>query len=105
MAKRKSQKTQTDLKELVVVSFAEDVEQAKEYEALLKSNDIPAMVKERYDKATDSNEIAVLVPDEFIDEAHVVIESQDAYDDFCDIDIAEDEDSAFDDDFSDDDNF
>jgi hypothetical protein len=105
MAKRKSQKTQTDLKELVVVSFAEDVEQAKEYEALLKSNDIPAMVKERYDKATDSNEIAVLVPDEFIDEAHVVIESQDAYDDFYDINMAEDEDSAFDDDFSDDDKF
>jgi hypothetical protein len=105
MAKRKSQKTQIDPKELVVVSFAEDVEQAKEYEALLKSNDIPAMVKERYDKATDSNEIAVLVPDEFIDEAHVVIESQDAYDDFYDINMAEDEDSAFDDDFSDDDKF
>jgi hypothetical protein len=105
MAKKKSQKTQTNLKEHVVVAFAEDLEQAREYEALLKSNDIPAMIKERYDKATDSNEITVMVPEEFIDEAHVVIESQDAYDDFYDINILEDEDSIFEDDFSDDDNF
>ena len=105
MVKKKSQKTQTNLKELVVVAFAEDLEQAREYEALLKSNDIPAIIKEKYDKATDSNEITVMVPEEFIDEAHVVIESQDAYDDFYDINMLEDKDNIFNDDFSDDDNF
>ena len=46
----------------------------------------------------------MLVPEESVDEAHVVIESQDAYDDFYDFALDEQDDSDlgaefFDDDF------
>jgi hypothetical protein len=35
-----------------------------------------------------------MVPEEFLDEAHVVIESQDAYDDFYDFSLDDEEDSS-----------
>ncbi len=94
MARRhkKNQKSQTKLKELVVVTFAEGLEQAKDYETLLKNNDIPAMVREQHEQSESAKGIAVMVPEDFLDEAHVVIESQDAYDDFCDFAL-EDEDN------------
>lgn len=93
MAKRapKTQKSQTKLKEFVAVTFAEDLEQAKDYETLLKNNDIPAVIKKQNQDSTNDKSIAVMVPEEFLDEAHVIIESQDAYDDFYDL-AAEDED-------------
>jgi len=92
MAKRspKNRKSQTNLQELVIVTFAENMEQAKEYEALLETNDIPATIREQ-GKAADTKGIAVMVPEDYLDEAHVVIESQDAYDDFYDFAL-EDED-------------
>jgi hypothetical protein len=40
-----------------------------------------------------------MVSEEFIDEAHVVIESQQAYDDFYDFAMDEDEQGDFDSDF------
>lgn len=92
--------------ELVVVTFAEDMEQAKEYESLLEANGIPAVIKGQSGESADSDGIAVMVPEDYIDEAHVVIESQDAYDDFYDFALEdEDEDEGdfdselFDDDF------
>ncbi len=87
MAKRyrKTQKSQTNLGELALVAFAEDVEQAKDYETLLKANDIPAMIKEEHESEADGVKgIAVLVPEDFLDEAHVIIESQDVYEGFYD---------------------
>ena len=95
MAKRpkKPQKSPTKPQELVAVAFAEDMEQAKNYEVLLKNNDIPAMISRQYQQPTGNKSIAVMVPEEFLDEAHVVIESQDAYDDFYDFALeGEDED-------------
>jgi hypothetical protein len=44
-----------------------------------------------------------MVSEEFLDEAHVVIESQHAYDDFYDFAMEEDDEADFDDDFFDDD--
>lgn len=97
MTKRshKTQKTQTKLQELVTVTFAEDSKQARDYETLLKVNDIPAIIKEQNQdgKLTDAKGIAVMVPEDFLDEAHVVIESQNTYDDFYDIAL-EDEDNG-----------
>ena len=40
--------------------------------------------------------IAVMVPEDSLDEAHVVIESQDAYDDFYDLALEDEEDNDFD---------
>jgi hypothetical protein len=92
MAKRarKTEKTRTSKRapvlnqELVVVATVETVEEAKEYELLLKNNDIPALVKRQEDEPGDNKCYAVMAPEEMADEAHVVIESQDAYDDFYD---------------------
>jgi hypothetical protein len=86
MAKRpqKSQKSRTNLPELITVTFAEDMEQAKEYETLLAANGIPATIKEQGGESADTDGIAIMVPEDYLDEAHVVIESQDAYDDFYD---------------------
>jgi len=87
MAKRskKSGKADSQLQGYVVVTFADDFEQAKELEALLKSSDIPVAVEEHFGESHGGNEIAVMVPDEFLDEAHVIIESQDAYDEYYDL--------------------
>lgn len=96
--KRKNRVTKVHLQELVVVTFAEDTEQAREYEALLKTNDIPAMIKEP--KNSGDKGIAVMVPEEFLDEAQVIVDSQDVYDDFYDF---QDDDLDFDSEFLDDD--
>jgi hypothetical protein len=97
MAKRhkKTQKSQARLQDFVVVTFADDLDQAKEREALLKSNDIPAIIKQQNEEPPDAKGIAIMVPEEFLDEAHVVIESQDAYDDFYDLALEEEEDADF----------
>ncbi|MHC4763102.1 MAG: hypothetical protein ACYS71_07015, partial [Planctomycetota bacterium] len=100
MAKRskKEQKAQVKLQELVVVTHVKDMEQAKEYEALLKSNDIPALIKEQHEVPEDEMKgVAVMVPEDFLDEAHVVIESQDAYDDFYDLTLEDEDDGDFED--------
>jgi hypothetical protein len=74
---------QTNLKDLAIVTYVADMDQAREYETLLRINDIPAVIKEKLDPSGDNN-VAILVPEDNLDEAHVVIESQDAYDDFYD---------------------
>jgi len=99
---KKTQKGQAKLQEIVVVAFAEDMEQAKDYETLLKNNDIPAIIKEQHEQSADPKSIAVMVPEEFLDEAHVVIESQDAYDDFYDFALEDENDGEFDSDLFDD---
>jgi hypothetical protein len=99
----KNGKSQAKLKDLVVVVTVDDADQAREYETLLRLNDIPAIVREQ-DDADESNQgVAVLVPEDFLDEAHVVIESQDAYDDFYDFALDDEEEEVdgelFDDEF------
>jgi len=99
MAQRseKTQKSQTNLKEFVVVTVVEDLEQARDYETLLKNNDIPATVKEQHEsRQGGTKDVAVMVPEDFLDEAHVVIESQDAYDDFYDFALEDEEDDDLD---------
>jgi hypothetical protein len=85
------QKSRTKLPELTAVTFAEDMEQAREFETLLAANGIPAAIKEPSGESAETDGIAVMVPEDYLDEAHVVIESQDAYDDFYDFTL-EDED-------------
>ncbi len=87
---------QAKVKDLVVVTLLGDVEQAREYETLLRLNDIPAAVKEQLDASGENKGFAIMVPEDFLDEAHVVIESQDAYDDFYDFAFDEEEDADFD---------
>ena len=97
MAKRskKNHKSLSNLQDFVVVAFVDDTEQAKEYETLLKTNDIPAVINEQYEQSSGTKGIAVMVPEDYLDEAHVVIESQDAYDDFYDFALEDETDDDF----------
>ncbi|MHC4205018.1 MAG: hypothetical protein ACYSTT_10240 [Planctomycetota bacterium] len=101
MAKRskKGQKSHANLEGYVVVAFAEDMEQATEYKSILEANDISATITEPQANEIGSKEIAVMVPEEYLDEAHVIIESQHAYDDFYDFAMDNEDDGDFDDDF------
>ena len=101
---KKINKSQVNLEGYVVAVFAEDAGQALEYKHLLDNNDIPVVINEQehMDDDISKNEIAVMVPEEYLDEAHVVIESQQAYDDFYDFAFDEDNDEDFDADFFDD---
>jgi len=105
MARRqkKSRKSQQKVEELITVTFARDWEEAKNYETLLKTFDIPAMIKEQQESSVGAKGIAVMVPEEYLDEAHVVIESQDGYDDFYDLGLEDDNEMDFGDDFFEDD--
>jgi len=100
---RKNHKSQSKLKDFVVVTFVDGLEQAKEYETLLRVNDIPAVVREQVDPSVNGKGIAVMVPEDFLDEAHVVIESQNAYDDFYDFALEDEEEADLDSSFFEDD--
>ncbi len=104
MSKRskKGHKANAKLEGYVVVAFSEDMDQAREYKTLLETNDIPATIAEQNEHAVGSREIAVMVSEEFLDEAHVIIESQHAYDDFYDLSLEDESDMDFDGDFYDD---
>lgn len=93
---------QAKVKDLVVVTLLGDAGQAQEYETLLRLNDIPAAVREQFDPAGEHKGFAILVPEDFLDEAHVVIESQDAYDDFYDLALEDEDEIEFDADMFDD---
>lgn len=94
--RKRTQKSDTKMKEFVAVAIAKDEEQALEYQTLLQSNDINASVKEQTDQITGAKNYAVMVDEDFIDEAYVVIESQDAYDDFYDMSLEDEDDMDFD---------
>lgn len=105
MAKRskKEHKSEAKLQGFVVVAFAKDWEQARDYETLLRVNDIPAVIGAQEKGPEGAKEIAVMVPEESLDEAHVIIESQNAYDDYYDFAMEEEQDSDFDSDLFQDD--
>jgi ferredoxin-fold anticodon binding domain-containing protein len=93
---KKNQKSQSKLKDFVVVTSVEDLEQAREYETLLRVNDIPAIIKEQVDQSLGVRSVAIMVPEDCLDEAHVVIESQNAYDDFYDFALEDETETDFD---------
>ena len=84
--------------EYVPVVVLDDIVQANDYRQLLEENDIAVVIEQ--DGASES--VSVMVAEECLDEAHVVIEAQDAYDDFYDLALDEDVDD-FDDGFLDED--
>ncbi len=98
---QKGRRPRTKVQELVTVAFADSADQAKDYEAVLKSNDIPVIIREQDEQKMNGKVIAVMVPEDFLDEAHVVIESQDAYDDFYDLALEDEDEGDFDSDLFD----
>lgn len=80
--RKKSTTTRTALKGLVTIAYAEDGELAKQYKQLLIDNDIPAAVRLRGYEDADIKGIPVMVPEDYIDEAHMIIESHSNMGDF-----------------------
>ena len=82
---RKSKKRNGMVKEYVTVAFAEDLGLAREYEQLLADHDIPAAVKNQSrSQEGDYSGVAVVVPEEYLDEAYALISKEASYDDFFD---------------------
>lgn len=102
--RKRKENQQSSLKEFVTVAFAEDMELAKQYKKILNDGDIPVAVKTQSDDASGFPGIAVMVPEDHIDEAHVLIESQGAYNDFYDM-VFQDDDEYTTEDFDDNDGF
>ena len=83
--RRKKQKKQSSLQEFVTVAFAEDIELAKQYKKMLNDSEISAAIKTQPNFSSGAPGIAVMVPEDDLDEAHVLIESQGANDSFYDL--------------------
>jgi len=104
--RNKKRTCKTPVKEFVTVAFAEDMELAKQYKKLLNEDEIPVAIKAP--TAAESSEhlpgIAVMVPEDNLDEAHLLIESQGSYGDFYEMVFHENENEDMDDGFYDDEN-
>jgi len=84
-AKKESGNAAT-VKDFVTVAFAEDMDLAKQYKQLLAENEIPASIKRQPEMAQNGfSDIAILVPESLLDEAHSLISEQASYDDFFDM--------------------
>ena len=93
MPSRKNKKTgpRTALKEMVTIAFAEDVDLAKQYKQLLLDNEIPAAIQSRSGNESEYKGIPVMVPEDYIDEAHMLIEAQNSMGDFYNAAFIEDD--------------
>ena len=78
--RKKKHEGQTSLKEFITVAYAEDMDLAKQYKKMLSDEDIPVAIKESHDTATHFSGVAVMVPEDYMDEAHLLIQSQTSYD-------------------------
>ena len=94
--RKKKHSEQTSLKEFVTVAYAEDMDLAKQYKKMLKADGIPVAIKTQSETSGHFPGIAVMVPEDYLDEAHVLIESHSAYDDFYDTAFHDDPYEAFD---------
>jgi hypothetical protein len=88
--RRKNRKTVSSPDELVAIACVDELEQARDFETLLKNNEIPVMVKQGNGN-NGGKSIIVMVPEEYTEEARVIIESQSAYDDFYDVTVDDEE--------------
>jgi hypothetical protein len=80
--KKGKSSSSTALKELVTIAFAEDVDLAKQYKQLLEDNNIPAAIKIHSESESDYKGIPVMVPEDYLDEAHMLVESHNSGGDF-----------------------
>jgi len=90
-----STQTQHNFEDPAVVAYTNEHQQAEEWEELLKSNEIPAMVRENYSDPSEGR-FAVMVPEDYLDEANAIINSQQSYEDFYELINENDELNFFD---------
>ena len=80
---------ETHEKEFIAVAVVDDLDLASNYKQLLEDNDIPVELKVA-DDADEDPSVSVAVPEEYLDEAHIVIESENVYEDYFDITLDDD---------------
>ncbi len=71
------------------MAVVDDLDLASNYKQLLEDNDIPVEL-EVQDEADVDASISVVVPEECLDEAHIVIESENVYEDYFDMTLDDD---------------
>lgn len=76
--------TDTHEKEFLAVAVVDNLDLASNYKELLEDNGIPAELKVP-DEEDEASAISVIVPEECLDEAHIVIESENVYEDYFDM--------------------
>jgi hypothetical protein len=72
------------LKEYVTVAIAEDIDLANEYRDILAKNDIPAVTATQKSYSSAVLGIAVMVPENRLEQAQEIIESRQEFDHFVD---------------------
>ena len=83
---KKESANATAVKDFVTVAFAEDMDLAKQYKQMLTEREIPVSIKRQPEMAQNGfSDIAILVPESLLDEAHSFITEQASYDDFFDM--------------------
>ena len=83
---RKTQKQDAVVRDFVTVAFAEDMELARQYKELLEDNEISVKIKRQPEMAESGfSDIAIVVPEDSLDEAHALISERASYDDFFDM--------------------
>lgn len=75
----------TALSDFVTIAYAEDLDLARQYKKLLNNCNIPAAIKDHPDPESPFPGVAVMVPEDYIDEAHSLIESEGSFPDFYDM--------------------
>jgi len=73
----------TDLKDLVTVAYVEDMELAERYRFMLLENSIPVKIKKSESSGqTKFSDIALQVPEDFVDQAYNLLAQNAVCDDF-----------------------
>jgi len=86
MHRKGKKRHSADVKDFVTVAFAEDMELAKQYRQLLEDNEIETCIKRQPEMAESGfSDIAIIVPEELLDEAHALISEKNSHDDFFDM--------------------
>jgi hypothetical protein len=84
-SRKRSSSSRTALKSLVTIAYAEDADLAKQYKQLLIDNDIPAAIRVRGAEDSSIKGVPVMVPEDLIDEAHLIIEEHNSMSDFYNV--------------------
>ncbi|MCD4832057.1 MAG: DUF2007 domain-containing protein [Anaerohalosphaeraceae bacterium] len=77
-------KERSALAEYITVAIADDMDLAKEYKEILAKNDIPAVTATQRSYSSAIIGIAVMVPENYLEQAQEIIESQQQLDGFLD---------------------
>jgi hypothetical protein len=80
----KNDGNRTSLEDYVTIAIAEDVDLANEYRDILARHEIPAVTTTQRSYSSDILGTAVMVPEQYLEQAQEIIESQQDFDTFLD---------------------